>query len=191
MNRLILLNICTLFSLIGFAQITRQGQIFTTIPVVDNKVVFIREVPQKKGLSSEASYNIIRDWAKNNYGRDPFISSIRYDAKNLEIIAKSKVELLLPSNSNGVREKMIMRYRINVFIFQNKCVMEVTEISYLYENTKYNSSTLPKVIRAETFISDNAVGIQDELRELRINTRKSTLYFLNELAKDFEKQIGV
>lgn len=191
MNRLILLNICTLFSLIGFAQITRQGQIFTTIPVVDNKVVFIREVPQKKGLSSEASYNTIRDWAKNNYGRDPFISSIRYDAKNLEIIAKSKVELLLPSNSNGVREKMIMRYRINVFIFQNKCVMEVTEISYLYENTKYNSSTLPKVIRAETFISDNAVGIHDELRELRINTRKSTLYFLNELAKDFEKQIGV
>lgn len=191
MNRLILLNICTLFSLIGFAQITRQGQLFTNIPIVDNKVVFIREVALKRGLSDDANYNIIRDWAKNNYGRDPFISSIRYDTKNREIIAKSKIELLLPANSNGVREKMIMRYRVNAFVFHNKCVMEITEISYLYENTKYNGSTLPKVIRAETFISDNAIKIHDELREMRINTRKSTLYFLNELAKDFEKQFGV
>lgn len=189
MTRLTLYIICSLISLSSFAQVVRQGETFVDVSEVQGKVVFLKEIPAKKGISADASFNILKDWAKDNYGSDPFISSVRYDNRNKEIIAKSRIELVLPANSVGVREKMIMRYRINAFLFENKCVLEITDISYLYQNTR-GDKTLPKVIRAETFITDKALKTSDDLHELRTNTRKSTLYFLNELAKTFEKQFG-
>lgn len=189
MLRLTLYMIFSFLSISCFSQVIKQGESFSTVPLVQGKVVFLKEVAAKKGFSSEANYNILRDWAKNNYGRDPFISSVRYDSRNREIIAKSRIELLLPANAKGVREKMIMRYRINTFMFDDKCVLEITDISYMYQNTK-GDKTLPKVIKGEDFITDAALDLNDELRELRINTRKSTLFFFNELSKDFERQFG-
>lgn len=189
MARFTLYIICSFISLSGFAQVVRQGELFVNVSEIQGKIVFLKEIPTKKGISPDASYNTLKDWAKDNYGRDPFISSVRYDNRNKEIIAKSRIELLLPPNASGVREKMIMRYRINSFIFDNKCVLEITDISYLYENTK-GDKTLPRVIRAEQFITDKALKTDDNFQELRSNTRKSTLYFLNELTKLFEKQFG-
>jgi hypothetical protein len=84
---------------------------------------------------------------------------------------------------------MIMRYRINGFLFKDKCVLEITEISYLYENSKKNK-LLPRVMRAEDFITDKAIATEDELQEYKTNTQKSTLYFLNELSESFETQFG-
>lgn len=189
MTRLILYIFCSLISISGFSQVVKLGESFSDVPMVQGKVVFLKEIPAKKGFSTDANYNVLKDWAKNNYGRDPFISSVRYDTRNKEIIAKSRIELLLPANTKGVREKMIMRYRVNTFLFEDKCVLEITDISYMYQNTK-GDQTLPKIVRAEDFITDKALDINDILTELRSNTRKSTLFFLNELAKDFEKQFN-
>lgn len=169
-----------------YAQIVKQGERFENIYVVDGKVVFLKEVPLKKNYSKDFNYSLLKDWAKKNYGKDAFISSVRYDNKNLEIIAKSRIELLLPANAKGVREKMTMRYRINGFIFQDKCVLEVREISYIYQNPD-GSDRLPKVIRAEDFISNNVIDAVGDHQELKLNTRKSTLYFVNGLADDFAK----
>lgn len=179
---------CFLF-LPGFAQVAKQGELFSDISIIQDKVVFLKETPCKKGFSTEVNFNILRDWTKANYGRDPFISSVRYDTKNREIIAKSRIELLLPPNTKGVREKMIMRYRINAFLFDDKCVLEITDISYMYQNTK-GDQKMPKIVRAEQFITNKALELNDDLQELRSNTRKSTLFFLNELSKDFEKQFA-
>lgn len=190
MTRLTLFTIGCLISISNFAQVVKQNELFSEVSEVQGKVVFLKEIPAIKGFSIEANYNILKDWARDNYGRDPFISSVRYDNGNREIIAKSRIELLLPPNSNGVREKMIMRYRINTFMFEKKCVFEITDISYMYQNSKGDKS-LPKVLRAENFITDRALKIEDDWQELRINTRKSTLFFLNELAKSFEKQFNL
>lgn len=189
MKKVLLYVVCSLFYITSSAQIVKLGEGFTKVPVVEDKVTFLKEIPGKKGLSTEDNYKLLRDWAVPHYARDPFISSIRYDLKNHEFIAKSKVELLLPANSKGVREKMIMRYRVNGFIFQDRCVLEVTDISYLYENAKKNT-LLSRVMKAEEFITDDAINIKDELQEFRINTRKSTLYFLDELTKDLETKFG-
>lgn len=189
MKRVLLCIVCSMFYIASFAQIVKLGERFTKVPVVEDKVTFLKEIPGKKGLSIEENYKLLKDWAVPHYARDPFISSIRYDLKNHEFIAKSKIELLLPVNSQGVREKMIMRYRINGFIFQDKCVLEVTEISYLYENAKKNT-LLSRVMKAEEFITDDAILVRDELQEFRANTRKSTLYFLDELTKDLEAKFG-
>ena len=167
----------------------KQGEIFAKVPVLEGKGIFMKEIPMKQGLSAEENYTLWREWAIANYGKDPFISSRRHVEKNKEFIAKSRIELLLPANQKGVREKMIMRYRINGFIFHDKCVLEITEISYLYDNAR-NNKILPRVIRAEDFITDNALDIKDEAEEFRINTKKSTLFFLDELSKDFETKFG-
>ena len=188
MNKYLLFTLSLFFSYPILAQqIVRDGGMFTTVSVVDGKVVFLKEIQTNRKFSEKASYQRMVDWAKETYGRDPFISSIRYDSKKNEFIAKSKVELLLPPNSDGKREKMIMRYRINGFLVDSKCVLEITDISYLYENTKYNNLDLPKVIRAEAFITDKEVATQNGLGEIKANTRKSTIYFVNELTSGFEK----
>ncbi|GAB6123984.1 hypothetical protein [Dysgonomonas termitidis] len=189
MKKFIFYIICFIFPILCFSQVVKLGEDFVDVPVIDGKVTFLKEIPSKKNISTDANYKILKEWAIINYGKDPFISSVRHDTKNNEFIAKSRIELLLPANSKGVREKMVMRYRINGFLFQDKCVLEVTDISYLYEN-QANDKLLPRVIRAEDFITDNAVELNDNIREFRVNTRKSTLYFMNEISKDFEGKFG-
>ena len=173
----------------SYGQIVKQGESFNTIPVVNGKVVFLKEIPLKKGFSKDANYELLKDWAKKNYGKDPFISSVRYDARNFEIIAKSRIELLLPANSKGAREKMTMRYRVNGFLFQDKCVLEIRDITYMYQNTS-GEDKLPKVIRAEEFITDDIIDANGDFQELKLNTRKSTLYFINELTEEFSSVLA-
>lgn len=189
MKKVLFYFICGLLPITSFAQVVGLGEKFTKVPVIEEKVTFLKEIPAPKSSSIESNYKLLTDWAGINYGKNPFISSIRYDKKNREFIAKSRIELLLPANTKGVREKMVMRYRINGFLFQNKCVLEITDISYLYENSSPNN-ILPRVIRAEDFITDKAIGMEDEIQELRNNTRKSTLYFLDEITTSFEKGFG-
>ncbi|MDR2954461.1 MAG: hypothetical protein LBV43_05220 [Prevotella sp.] len=191
MKRLLIFLTFALFIFSGFAQVAKVGETFTgaSIPVIEDKVTFLKEIPLKKELSEDDNYKLLREWAISKYGKDPFISSLRHDKRNKEFIAKSRIELLLPENSKGVREKMVMRYRMNGFLFQDKCVLEITEISYMSENASKNK-ILPRINRAEDFISDAALEKNDEIKEYRENTRKATLYFLDEIGEDFEKKFG-
>ncbi|MDR3059347.1 MAG: hypothetical protein LBU84_14570 [Prevotella sp.] len=188
MKKILLYITCSLLSITCFSQVVKQGEQFTKVPVLEEKVIFMKEIPLKSGLSAEDNYKLLKEWAGINYGKDPFISSIRYNLDNKEFIAKSRIELLLPANSKGEREKMIMRYRVNGFIFQDKCVLEIIDISYLYENSG-KGNLLSRVIRAEDFITDKALEDNNHL-EIKTNTRKSTLYFLNELGANFENKFG-
>lgn len=187
MKKFLICIICGLFSITSFAQIVKQGEKFTTVPLFDGKVTFIKEIPAKSQLSVEENYKILKDWAGITYGKAPLVSSIKYGYQKHEFIAKSKIELLLPEDSKGVRETIIMRYRVNGFLFQDKCVLEITDVSYLYENSG-NNKLLSRIIRAEDFITDEALKANDGFTELKNNTRRSTLYFFDELAATFEEQ---
>ncbi|NDV77646.1 hypothetical protein [Dysgonomonas sp. 511] len=190
MKKAILLYSLLLFiPTVCFSQVVRQGEKFTEVPVVNGKILFLKEIPAKKDVSMSANYKTLKSWAVDRYGKDPFNSSIRYEGKNSEFIAKSRIELLLPHNEKGIREKMTMRYRINGFIFYDKCVFEVTDISYMYENSSKDKS-LPKIIKGEDFITDEAINMNSEHTEIKTNTRKSTLFFLDELSKSFEEKFG-
>lgn len=191
MRKTILIIIGIICVLSTNAQITRQNQNFEQVYLINSKVAFIKEI-DLKDISPEHAYNILREWGKQNYGKDPFISSVRYEAgknpKKKEILAKSRIELILPENSRQVKEKMIMRYRIDGFIQDNKCILQITELSFLHENTK--DTRLPRIIRAEDFITDTQLRVDDDLQELKINTKKAAIYFLNNLTRDFEKLFG-
>lgn len=187
MKKILFFIICTLATTTISAQITRQSELFKDVPIINGKVVFVKEV-KLQGKSVEQNYELLKKWAKENYGKDPFVSSVRYDSRKNEVVGKSRIELVLPENSKGEREKMVMRYRIDAFLFDDKCVLEISDMSYLHENA--TKKDLPRVIRAENLITDKLVDEDNPLRELRINARKSTLYFVNTLAKDFEEQFG-
>lgn len=187
MKKLTLLIIALAYTLVSWAQVTRQDENFKTIPVIKNKIVFLKEVKLQE-ITPEEGYTKLKEWARENYGRDPFISSVRYDDDKSEIVAKSRIELVLPENSQRIREKVVMRFRVDGFIFEDKCVLEISELSFLHDTAK--DKNLPRFIRAEDFITDDNIAIEDDLQELKINLRKSTLYFLNTLGKDFEECFG-
>lgn len=163
------------------AQIVKDGEKFTDVTSVDGKVVFIKEISLAE--RTPVTYEKLKEWARDNFGKDPFISSVRYDAKNNEVIAKSRIELLLPPDSKNAREKVVMRYRLNAFLFGSKCVMEVKSISYMVDSAK---KTGQAVLKAEDVIVDSVIKADDPNFELKKNIQKSTLYFLNELAKGLE-----
>lgn len=175
------------------AQVIGLNEEVVAVPLIENKVAFVKELSIKPGKTKGEAYEMMSLWANNSYGRDPFISSVRFDKEKAEIVAKSRIELLLPTDSKGIREKFVMRYRLNSYITaENKCVLEVVDLSLLYQGSKTNPKTkiLPRLIKAEDFITDEALAIDDDLSEIRLNARKSTLYFINQLFKNYEVALG-
>lgn len=175
------------------AQIIGLNQEVVNVSLVEGKVAFVKEVPLPSGLSKSQAFEKIDRWATDNYGRDPFVSSVRSDKDNYEVVAKSRIELLLPVDSKGVRERFVMRYRINSFVTEDdKCILEIVDIALLYQANKgdVKGKKIPRLLRAENFISDQYINIDDELSELRLNTKKSTLFFVNQLFKNFEVALG-
>lgn len=171
----------------GYSQELIQNEKFTYAPIYNNKVVFIKEIPLINP-DMETNFHNLKEWGKLNYSTDVMISSIRYDNKNKEIIVKSKIELILPPNHAGIKEQVLMVYRLNAFLFEKKCVLEIKSITYNYNNK--NSKVPQKNFKAEELITENALQIKDNLQEFRINTQKSTLYFLNGLANELSKVLN-
>lgn len=181
MNRLLLYLICSFTScVICLAQNSNK---YNSVLVVNSKVLFSKTIIPSKRLADDDLYQKLKEWATNNYGKDPFVSSVRYDSKTKNIIAKSRIELALPVKK-GVNEKMIMRYRINGIIKDGKYIFEITEITYMYENSEEN--LLPKVIRSEDFITDAALNKNDGLSTLRLNTRNRTLQYINQMSESLD-----
>ncbi|MBP1618322.1 MAG: putative rane protein [Bacteroidetes bacterium] len=158
----------------------------SSILVKQGKVVLEKELDLI--IDSKSAYQILRLWAKDNYGRDPFISSVRYDNQGKFITAKSRIELLLPPDSKNIREKIVMRYRIDASIANGKCVVTFREIAYLYENPQ-KPHFLPKISKAEELITDQALSLKDSQSELRSNVRKSTLYFISQTTQELDLRL--
>lgn len=158
--------------------------VFSSVPVVNGKVVFQQFVHIDRGLSLDQRYSLLYKWGKDNYSGNPLLAGIRFDDKNNSITVSSKVELLLPQNSAGVREKVLMNYRFDAAITNAGLTLVVRDISYQNAQSK-GSSLFPKTFSAEDTISPNAISSASESdKEFRVNTQKSTLYFLNELYDD-------
>lgn len=192
MQKIITIFILLYISIGLSAQISGLKEDVKTISLVEGKVAFIRELPLPSDDSKEQAFEKIKNWTTENYGKDPFLSSIMVDKKDLEVIAKSRIELLLPVDSKGVRERFVMRYRINCYVIEGKCILELIDIALLYQTNKGDakSNKIPRIVRAENFISDQVINIDDELSEVRLNTKKSMLYFVNQLFKNFEVALG-
>ncbi|HTN68074.1 MAG TPA: hypothetical protein VLZ33_01270 [Dysgonamonadaceae bacterium] len=179
---------------IGFAFIlllsvnaqSEKENVFTSVPEVNGKVVFQQFIHTHQSLNDGQNYAILYKWGKDNYAGNPLLSGIRFNEKDKSITVSSKVELLLPENSKGVREKMMMNYRFDANITNAGCVLVVRDVTFQNVEEK-GRSFFPKSFSAEEMITDNVVNSNSD-REFKSNLRKSTLYFLNELYHDMKSE---
>lgn len=185
MKKISALLLIILFPLLAYSQVVKSGDVFRSIYVFKGKVVFVKEVqPTSSDLS--VNFSKLRNWANINFDRDPFNSSVSYDVKNKKIVARSRVELLLPESESGVRQKVAMKYKFDAFFADNMCVVEITDINYL-NNAKQNRNTLKQKIKAEDIITDKAIAIQDENAITRMQIKDNTLYYFNDLINSLER----
>lgn len=170
----------SLFFVLGLNAQSHLEQVFTAVSVVNGKVVFQQFVHVDNSFSADQKYALLYKWGKDNYAGNPLLSGIRFDDKGKTITVSSKVELLLPENTQGVRLKMLMNYKLDASITNAGCMLSVRDITYQNVQER-GKSFFPKAFSAEEWITDSAVSAASDTKELKQNTRKSTLYFLNEL----------
>lgn len=166
---------------------TKAQPVFTSVPVVNGKVVFQQFIHLDQNLSADQQYALLYKWGKDNFAGNPLLSGIRFDDKAKNITVSSKVELLLPKNDAGVREKILMNYRFDANITGAGCMLVIRDITYQNVNQK-GSAFFPKSYTAEEMITDSAIAASSGTdKEFKANNQKSTLYYLNELYSDLNK----
>lgn len=184
MKKLFILLSLIILPLLAHSQIVKSGEVFDNVYTFDGKVVFIKQI-QPASSNLDRNYLALKEWARINFAKDPFNSSVDYNDKSKRITAQSRIELLLPENEKGVREKFIMKYRLNGFFDGDLCVIEISNISFI-NDSKANVNTLQQKISAENMITDQAILINDTNKETRTNVRKNTLYFFNDLVNSLQ-----
>lgn len=178
-----------LFTFFGVKAQTQKENVFSSVPEVNGKVVF-QQFIHTQGLSEDQSYSLLYKWGKDNYAGNPLLSGIRFNEKEKSVTVSSKVELVLPENSDGVRQKMMMNYRFDANITNAGCVLVIRDVTFQSVKEK-GRRFFPKQYTAEEMITDNAINSASDEKEFRTNLRKSTLYFLNELYNDLKQVITV
>lgn len=193
MNRKIattLIIICffSIFPVTAVSQNLIQSKDFTYIPSLDNKATLIREIQLNNVSEAAGNYTKLKKWIKNNFTTDLINSSIMYYSEDDAVLVKSKVDLLLPIlNKENISEKALMTYHLYAFIRNGICVVQVTNIDYKLKNAIPNIRTK---IRAEDFVTNEALQIKDGYTKEKIETQKGTLYFFNNLINDLEKTLN-
>ena len=179
-----------IFTALLFASVliqVKSQSVFTTVPVVNGKVVFQQFIHIDQELTADQRYALLYKWGKDNYAGNPLLSGIRFDDKAKSITVGSKIELLLPQNSDGVREKVIMNYRFDATISNTGCMLVVRDVTYQNSQSP-NSSFFPKTFTAEETITSAAITAASGTdKEFKTNTQKSTLFYLNGLYNELSK----
>lgn len=179
--------IFTVLIFVSALTLVKAQSVFTTVPVVNGKVMFQQFIHIDQELTPDQRYALLYKWGKDNYAGNPLLSGIRFDDKGKSITVSSKIELLLPQNSDGVREKVIMNYRFDATITNAGCMLVVRDVTYQNSQSS-KSSFFPKTFTAEDTITPTAISaVSGADKEFRTNTQKSTLFFLNELYSDLSK----
>ena len=176
--------------IIGVNAQTQKENVFSSVPEVNGKVVFQQFIHTHQGLNEDQSYALLYKWGKDNYAGNPLLSGIRFNEKERSITVSSKVELLLPENSEGVRKKTMMNYRFDATITNAGCVLVIRDVTYQNVQEK-GKSFFPKTSSAEEMITDSAINSNSSDKELKTNLRKGTLYFLNELSNDLTEKLSI
>jgi len=186
---LFIISLVFSFSVAVNAQ-TEKENVFTSVPEVNRKVVFQQFIHTHQGLNEDQSYALLYKWGKDNYAGNPLLSGIRFIDKDKSLSVSSKVELLLPEDSQGVRQKMMMNYRFDATITNAGCLLVIRDVTYQDVKDK-GRNFFPRLIAAEDMITDSSVNSDSDSKELKANLRKGTLFFLNEFYNDLKAALSV
>lgn len=154
-----------------------SGQVgggFSSVPVVNGKVVFEQFILTGQDLSSDQQYAILQKWVKDKFTGSPLVSGIRFDEKNRSVTVSAKAEL------SGLQDVVVMNYRFDLSVASAGCVLLVRDITY-QDSSAQGGSSFPKNIAAEQTITDQAVAVSGDEGEKRKAIRKATLSVVNDL----------
>lgn len=172
-----------LFSLLIASFLQMHGQAvtsFTTVPVVNGKVVFEQFILVDQKHSANQKYAVIQQWIKDKYTGNPMVTGIRFDDKSQSVTISAKNELA------GVPAKVVMSYRFDLSVANAGCILLVRDITYQIPSSQ-GSSSIPKTVAADQVITDQAVNAPGDEGELRSSIRKTTLAFVNNLYKEISE----
>ena len=129
---LLLLLICPVLAM---AQ-GHKGSVESCAPMKEGKVCYSDEV-DVEGVKKGELFKAIDKWAKKNYGKDVFLSSVNSSKSKGTIFINSKVELLLNDT-----DKTIVKYKMRIYCHDEKYNVELTDISYQYDPNNEKSNTI-------------------------------------------------
>lgn len=145
MTKKIIILLLLICPVLAMAQ-GHKGSVESCAPMKEGKVCYTDEV-DVEGMSKNELFNAIDKWARKNYGKDVFLSSVVSKKSKGTIFINSKVELLLNDT-----DKMIVKYKMRIYCHDGKYNIEMTDISYQYDpNNEKKYKTYP----AENVIANN------------------------------------
>ena len=168
-------------ALLATTLITLKGQNdvgFSSVPVINGKVVFEQFIISDPSLTSSQNYIKLQKWVKEKYYGSPLLSGIRFDDKANSVTVSAKTNL-----SDGVS----MNYRFDASITSAGCLLVIRDVTY-QDKQRDADSFFPKINTAEQTITDQAVNSGDSERDYRDNLRKATLLYINKLYAELNKQ---
>jgi len=182
MKRRKTLILSLLLAFVGFSGVNGQTDAaFSSVPVVNGKVIFQQFIPNTDGANAAQQYTRLQQWGKNRFQGKPLLSGIRFDDKGRSVTISAGEELRLPANAGG--GNVTMRYRFDTSVTNAGYTLVIRDITYQSEQPG-STSVFPKTYSAEQMITDQAVSAAGEEKELKNNTRKATLAFLNTLYEE-------
>lgn len=126
-----------MFPVLTMAQ-GHKGSVESCAPMKEGKVCYTDEVGAKD-MSKIEIFNAINKWAKKNYAKDVFLSSVSSNKNKGTIFINSKVELLLNDT-----DKTIVKYKMKIYCSDEKYNVELTDITYQYDpNNEKKYKTYP------------------------------------------------
>ena len=121
----IILFLFAMLPLLVLAQ-GHKGTVESCAPTKNSKVCYSDEIEIKEASQTDL-FNSIHKWAKDNYGKDVFISSVSANKNKGTIFIGSKVELLLND-----KDKTILKYKMRINCKDGGYTIELSDITYQY-----------------------------------------------------------
>lgn len=152
-----------------------KGKADDCAPMKDGKVCYTDQ-EEMEGLTQYSLFTAINNWAKKNYGKDVFLSSVSSSKSKGTISINSKVELLLNDT-----DKTLIKYKMKITCREGGYSVELGHITYQYDpnqEKKFKSYPAENVI-ANRGKSNTVAVIKDP--ELFCN---ATFFFVENLFGD-------
>ena len=179
-NRISTLVVGLFMSVAAFAQ-GHKGNVEACAPMKAGKVCY-QDTGQVNEMDQQDIFGGINQWAKENYGKDVFLSNVKDNKNKGTIGINSKIEILLNDT-----DKTVVKYRMNIHCHDNSYAAEVSNITYQYDpknEKKYKTYTAESVI-ANNGESNTVALIKDP--KLFCN---ATFFFVENLFADILEAVN-
>lgn len=166
------------------AQNTDQKYLEGSVPVVNGKVVFQKDI-QLASRSKTDVFDIAKAWAAQRFDRED--CRVVYENPDKGELAAAGKEYIVFASKALSLDRSKMSYSVLVYCSDHACSIKLTNIKYEY-NVAYQRE--PERYTAEEWITDKHALYKGKLNRISGKFRRKTIDFAEELFADAEKKMG-